>query len=418
MSEKVILKRQKETLKGRRLFLANSGRGAFGLRLLSAFSALRVVGANERVRLGLIGAGGRGRQVASHFTLQNVDVVAVADVYEPHLRRGLKIAGPHANGHDNYRKLLEDKTIDAVLIATPDHWHAQMTLDAVSAGKDVYVEKPLCHTIDEGFQVVEAVRKTSRVVQVGTQRRSYDVFLEAKKAMDSGPLGEVRLVNAGWYNKTTSLRAGKLEGKLDWQQWLGPAPQRPLDPLRFFNWYYFWDYSGGLMVGQAAHIIDAIHWFMNASRPVAVTCASGKVHQEGAEVPETVTACIEYPAPNDFLAIFTLGYRAMRYSPSNDHLTGFHGSKARLDVKRDSFALYPESDQVKMKPSVEFERPGTFDNATKAHVGNFLDCIKSRKEPNAPVEAGQSTNVVLCMAMEAVRTRRRICWDETARRIV
>jgi shikimate 5-dehydrogenase len=164
LSEKAILKKQKEILKGRRLFLANSGRGAFGLGLLSAFSALRVVGVNERVRLGLIGAGGRGRQVASHFIRQNVDLVAVADVYGPHLQRGLKIAGPNATGYDNYRKLLEDKAIDAVLIATPDHWHAQMTIDAVSSGKDVYIEKPLCHTIDEGFQVVEAVRKTNRVV--------------------------------------------------------------------------------------------------------------------------------------------------------------------------------------------------------------------------------------------------------------
>ena len=126
--------------------------------------------------------------------------------------------------------MLEDKSIDAVLIATPDHWHAQMTIDAVEAGKDVYVEKPMVHKIEEGFRVIEAVRRTKRVVQVGMQRRSYDVFQEAKQIMDSGVTGEVRLVNSWWLNYQPGLRQKKLEGNLDWQQWLGSAPKREVDP--------------------------------------------------------------------------------------------------------------------------------------------------------------------------------------------
>src|SRR5690606_27634763 len=145
-----------------------------------------------------------------------------------------------------------------VIVATPDHWHARMTIDAVEAGKDVYVEKPMCHQIDEGFDVIEAVRRTKRVVQVGTQRRSYDLFLEGKKVMDSGAVGDVRLVNGWWYNHASSTRAATLEGDLDWEKWLGPAAKRPLDAMRFRNWYYFYDYSGGLMIGQAAHVVDCI----------------------------------------------------------------------------------------------------------------------------------------------------------------
>ena len=215
------------------------------------------------------------------------EVAAVCDVYEPNLQAGLKAASTGAKAYTNYKKLLEDKSIDAVLIATPDHWHAQMTIDAVEAGKDVYVEKPMVHKIEEGFRVIEAVRRTKRVVQVGMQRRSYDVFQEAKQIMASGVTGDVRLVNSWWLNYQPGLRQKKLEGNLDWQQWLGSTPKREVDPTRFFNWYYFWDYSGGLMVGQAAHVIDAIQWLMNSTYPSAVTCAGGRVNLAGAEVPDT-----------------------------------------------------------------------------------------------------------------------------------
>ena len=137
-----------------------------------------------------------------------------------------------------------------------------MVIDAVEAGKDVYVEKPLCHTMEEGFQVIEAVRRTRRVVQVGTQRRSYTLFLEGKKVFDEGRCGKVRLVTAWWYNQQGALTTAKIEGRLDWEKWLGPAPEGPLDEMRFQNWYHFWEYSGGLTVGQAAHVIDAINMLM------------------------------------------------------------------------------------------------------------------------------------------------------------
>src|ERR1051325_7120582 len=238
----------------------------------AAAAQSRISGANERIRTGIIGAGGRGRSLTAQFKEIGAEMAAVCNIYEPNLQAGLKEANTGAKPFHEYRKLLDDKGIDAVIIATPDHWHARMVIDAVEAGKDVYVEKPMAHTIPETFAIVEAVRRTRRVVQVGMQRRSAELFLEGKKIMDSGQLGEIRLVTSAWYNYQPSLSNRKLTGDLDWKQWLGSAPDRPVDPTRFFNWYYFYDYSGGLLVGQAAHIVDCFQWYMNSNAPLTVTC--------------------------------------------------------------------------------------------------------------------------------------------------
>jgi predicted dehydrogenase len=388
----------------RRLFLAGG-----------AAAASRIPGANDRLRGGLIGAGGRGRLVTGDFKEVGAEIGAVCDVYEGNLNAGLKAASTGAKPYDDYRRMLEDKSLDFVIVATPDHWHARMTVDAVEAGKDVYVEKPMAHTIPEGFQIIEATRRTKRVVQVGTQRRSYDIFLEAKKIMDSGQLGDVHLVNAWWVHYRAGLGQRKIEGKLDWKQWLGPAPKRPFDPVRFSNWYYFYDYSGGLLIGQAAHVIDAINWMMNSTAPLTVTCTGMKPNLEGAEVPETATMAIEYP--ERYLAVFTLGYKAMRYSTTNDQMKQFHGTKARFDLGRESYALYPQSLQVDMTPSITCRRPKAFDAATRSHIRNFLECIRSRRDPNAPVEAGQATNIVLVMALDSLRSGRRLTWNAAERKV-
>jgi predicted dehydrogenase len=383
---------------------------------LAAASAGRAAGANRKIRAGIIGSGGRGRFLTAEFKEIGVEMAAVCDVYEPNLNAGLAAASTGAKGYGRYKRLLEDKSLDAVIVATPDHWHAQMTIDAVEAGKDVYVEKPLAHTIEDGYRMIEAVRRTKRVVQVGTQRRSFDLFHEAKKVMDSGTAGDVRLVNSWWYNHTASVSTKPLEGNLDWEQWLGATPRRPLDPMRFRNWYWYWDYSGGLLVGQAAHVVDAIHWMMNSTHPAAVTCAAGRVNVEGVEVPETASLSVEYP--ENYLAVFTLGYKAMRYNAFNDQCKQFHGSKARFDVGREWWALYPESSAIDMKPSLQQRRPGSFATAVRQHIRNFLDCIESRRDPNATVEMGQATNIVLCLAMDSIRQGRRLRWDNSARRVI
>jgi predicted dehydrogenase len=216
-------------------------------------------------------------------------------------------------------------------------------------------------------------------------------------------------------NYTPSLRGANLDGKLDWNQWLGSAPKRPLDPMRFRNWYWFWDYSGGMLIGQAAHVIDAIHMLMDSTFPAAVTCTAGKVDVDGAEVPETATMAVEYP--ENYLAVFTIGYKAMRYHTFNDQMKNFHGSKARFDVWREGYALYPQSSAIEMQPTLELRKPGSFVPATRSHIRNFLDCIRSRKDPNATVEMGNYTNVALCMAMQSQREGRRLRWNAASRRV-
>jgi predicted dehydrogenase len=383
--------------------------------LITAGAASTSAMAAEPVRAGLIGAGGRGRFLTGEFKEVGARVGAVCDVYEPNLQAGLKAASTGAKDYRDYRRLLEDKSIEAVIVATPDHWHARMTIDAVEAGKDVYVEKPLCHEIPEGFAMVEAVRRTRRIVQVGTQRRSHEMFMEAKKLLDGGACGPVRLVTTWWMNHQASLSDRKLEGALDWKQWLGPAPVREMEAKRFFNWYYYWDYSGGLLVGQAAHIVDAVHWFMNSAAPLAVTCAGGQVNLPGAEVPETASLTVEYP--ENYLSNFVIGYKAMRYHMYHDQLEQFHGSKARLDISRERYALIPENQTMEIKPSVEVSRPGSFAACTRAHIRNFLECVRTRREPNAPVEAGLSTAIVLAMAMDSLRQGRRLKWNAQASKV-
>ena len=380
----------------------------------TALSYSAIMGANDRLKGGIIGAGGRGKYLTGEFKEIGVEMAAVCDVYEANLNGGLKAASTGAKAYDNYKKLLEDKSLDIVVVATPDHWHARMTIDAVEAGKDVYVEKPMAHTIEDGYRMIEATRRTKRVVQVGMQRRSFDLFHEGYKVMHTSGIGDVRLVNAWWYNHQAGLRTTPLAGKLDWAQWLGSAPRREVDPTRFFNWYYYWDYSGGLMIGQAAHAVDAIQWFMNSKEPVAVTTSAGMANLKPAEVPETTCMCIEYP--ENYMAIFTVGYKAMRYHQLNDQSTQYHGSNARFDMGRESYALFRENpDAVEMKPELEKKLPGAFSTAARHHIRNFLECVKSRKDPNGPVELGQQTNVVLCMAMESLRKQKRIRWNARTR---
>jgi predicted dehydrogenase len=383
--------------------------------MATAAAQSRILGANDRIRGAIIGSGGRGRYLIGQFKELGVEMAAVCDVYEPNLQAGLKEASTGAKSHHEYRKMLDDKSLDAVIVATPDHWHARMVIDAVNAGKDVYVEKPMAHKIDEGFDVIDAVRRTKRVVQVGTQRRSAELFLEAKTIMDSGQLGDIRLVTSHWFNHQAGLTKREPTGKIDWKAWLGSAPQHAYDPMRQFNWYYYWDYSGGLLVGQAAHIVDCIQWFMNSKQPLAVTCAGGKVNLEGAEVPETASLSIEYP--ENYLGTFTIGYKAMRYNSFNDQLKQFHGDKARFDVGRESYSLYPQSSAIEMKPTTDRRKPGSFNVATLSHIRNFMEAIRSRKDPSAPVEAGQATNIVLCMAMDSLRQGRRLKWNAQARRV-
>ena len=392
----------------RRAFLA-SGAGYYVLNAAPS----------DTIRLGVIGAGGRGTFVMAAFQrYPGLRVAGICDVYEPNLERGIAAAitagssGPVA--YRRYAELLNNKTIDAVLIATPEHWHHRMLLDALAAGKDIYVEKPLCHTPKQGVEMVNAAKRSKRIIQVGMQRRSYDLFLDAQKIVAQGDLGNVRMIRSWWLN---NYLGGKpitdLEGKLDWDEWQGPAPRRPFDPDRFRNWRYYSDYAGGIVADQGAHVFDGIHMLMNSGGPVSVSASAGKPHRPGFDTPESVVVCAEYPS--DFLAVFSINYAAMKYPPRNDQLNQLDGERARLDVGREDLKLFRQG--AEQAPAQSFKSERGFAYATDLHVTNFLDCVRSRKEPTAPVALGFQSTLVVQMANLSLKQGQRIRWNAEAQKI-
>lgn len=379
--------------------------------LLGASGAL-MYGASNQLVLGVIGSGGRGTAVMKVFQGHpEVKVGAICDVYEPNLEGAISSAvkgGSHPKAYRNYKDLLADKSIQAVLIATPEHWHYQMVMDAIAAGKDIYIEKPLCRTPEEGVALVEAAKNSRCVIQVGMQRRSYDLFLAARKIVASRTLGQVRMVRSWWLNNSLHAKpAAKLDGKLDWDEWQGPAKHRAFDPDRFRNWREYSDYSGGIVADQGAHVFDGIHLLMNASFPVAVNASAGQVHKERVDTPESVVVIAEYP--EDFLAAFTINYAAMHYKPSNDQLNQLDGDQARLDIGREDFKVYRQGNED--RPEIAQHSELGFGHATDLHVANFLECVKTRQTPTAPVRLGFQAALVVQMANMSLKRGRRLRWN-------
>jgi predicted dehydrogenase len=380
-----------------------------------------LLGFEDRVRLGVIGAGSRGTFVMSVFQKDPaLQVGAICDVYEPNLERALSTAskgGSSARAYRNYQQLLDDKSIDAVLIGTPEHWHARMVLDALAAGKDVYVEKPLCRTPEEGVALVEAEKRTKQIVQVGMQRRSYDLYLAGRDLVSAGTLGKVRMVRSWWLNNYLggNTRAGQLEGPIDWEQWQGPLEKRiPVNADVFKNWRNYADYAGGIVADQGAHVFDGIHLLMSAGYPLAVTAAAGRPHREGFDTPESVVVTAEYA--EDFIGVFTINYAAMKYKSRNDQMNHLDGDLARMDIGRETCRVFRQGDEETV--AIEKTSAKGFGWATDLHVQNFLECVRTRKKPTAPMALGFQAALVVQMANLSLKQGRRLRWDAARSRVM
>jgi predicted dehydrogenase len=375
---------------------------------------------SDQVVLGVIGSGGRGTFVMTVFQKNpEVKVGAICDVYEPNLEKALstasKISGNHPKPYRNYKQLLEDKTVTAVLIATPEHWHHQMLLDALAAGKDVYVEKPLCQTPEQGVELMDAEKNSKSVIQVGMQRRSYDLYLEGRKIVAAGTLGNVRMVRSWWLNNYLGEgKQSKLDGPLDWEQWQGPIEKRvPLDPDRFRNWREYSDYAGGILADQGAHVFDGIHLLMGAGFPLAVNASAGRIHKARFDTPESVVAIAEYP--EDFLGIFSINYAAMHYKSKNDQLNQLDGDKARMDIGREDLKVFMQG--AEDTPAISKASEKGFGAATDMHVANFLECIRTRQKPTATVALAFQAVLVPQLANISLKTGRRVKWNNTLRKV-
>ena len=389
-----------------------------------ALAARRVLGANDRVRVGLIGCGGRGRYVARLMReAANVEFAAAADVYERNVRSACQWAGPDAHAFADFRKLLELKDIDAVLVATPDHWHASVAVLACQAGKDVYVEKPLAHNVHEGRAIVKAARRYNRVVQAGTQHRSAPHFREVAEIVRSGKLGEVLYVRVWNFSNMTPDGIGREPDSapppgLDWDMYLGPAPQRPFNRKRFLSTFrWFWDYAGGTITDFGTHRFDTVHQIMGADAPLSVAAAGGRfVLKDAGEMPDMLQVTYTYPK-------FVMSYEAcnlnahglggrstgMRYYNARGDLDrpngmAFYGTNGALFADRIGYEIYPD------KGRIERKQMNTTD-ATALHAANFIACVRSRAKPNADVETGHRATLIGHLGNIAFKTGHKLNWD-------
>jgi predicted dehydrogenase len=402
----------------RRQFIKSTAAGALGAGLA------RALGANDRVVVGFIGMGRMGQSNLKDFLKQaDVEVAAICDVYAPNLDKASAMT-PGADKYKDFRRLIDRKDIDVVVISTPDHWHAIPTLLACQAGKDVYVEKPLSHTIEEGRRMVEASRRYKRVVQVGTQQRSGKHFQKAVELVRSGNIGKVSFVrtwNFGnqYPNGIGNPPDGDPPPELDWDMWLGPAPKLRFNPNRFSHFRWFWDYAGGMVTDWGVHLLDIVQWAMNADCPQAISASGGKFYlQDNRETPDTLLVTYEYPG-----WVCTYENRECNANRILDKGYGiiFHGTEGTLLVDRSGFEVIPETRKGKDGKPVNRMEPvkeASSNDQHLTHVRNFLDCVKSRQNPISDVEIGHRSTSTTLLANIAYRTRRRIIWDGKNEQIV
>lgn len=373
---------------------------------LSALSYSRVLGANDRIGLGLIGAGGRGRYVMSRFQLNaDVEVRAVCDVYGARIDEALAKA-PGAKSFYQHEKLLELKEVDAVLIGSPDHWHKDHAIDAMNAGKDVYVEKPLCRTLEEAPLMVQAARRTDRICQVGVQQRSGPVYLEAREEyVKSGRIGKVTWVECVWNGgppRGGAARGGGVIEKpsnLDWVRFLGPVRYRDWNPRIYFNFRAFLDFNGGRMTDFGHHWLDTVHMFLGERAPDSAVAAGGIYHsRDGGDAPDTISALFEYPG-------FAVSFQSVVVGNPAPYGITFYGAEGKLFVDRNRYAF---TSAEKGAQPVEKRFPG---DITSDHVRNFLDCCKSRKRPNGDVALAAISVVPPLLAVKSYLEKRRLRYD-------
>jgi predicted dehydrogenase len=414
----------------RRRFLRNSTAtaGLTPLLLSTAVSPfLRTAGAaepgpNDKVRLGLVGCGGMGRGDLECFFLNpEVDCVVACDVDDAMLAKAVEICEKKRNHKPDtvkdFRRVLERKDVDVVLIATPDHWHALPTVLACQAGKDVYVEKPLAKTIAEGRAMLEASRRHNRVVQMGSQWRSCQHIREAGDFIRSGKLGKVNLVR-GWAYLDWLAAIGKPADcppppGVDYDMWLGPAPQRPFNPNRFhFNFRWFWDYAGGLMTDWGVHLINMMLMGMNDEAPKSACSSGGKfVFDDQSETPDSQVTVYEFPS---FMLVWE--HKAGLNNGLNNRSWGveWNGTEGTIILNDEGWEIRPERKPANLDPQ---RKPGSGD-PRPAHVRNFLDCVKSRQQPVLNLEVAHHISTVAHLGNIAFRTGRKINWDPLKEQVI
>ncbi len=413
---------------------------------LTALSYGRTLGASDRVRLGFIGLGNRGDQVLDAFLVhKDAEVVGLCDIYQPYLdfaASKVSKTGGTPKLTTRYRELLDRKDLDAVVICTPDHWHALMTVHACEAGKDVYVEKPLSLCVAEGRWMVETARKHNRVTQVGIHRRSCDFCREAAELVRKGGLGQVTVARAFHILNETPRGIGNPPNEeppkdFDWENWLGPAPKVPYNRNRaFYRFRWFYDYSGGQLTNFGVHYLDMIQWALGQDAPLAVTAMGGKyAGYDNREVPDTLEVIWQYPG-NTLVTFSQFNATAAPGGINNGEIE-LRGTKGTLYLQSRGFQVVPDvispnevtartpTDRAKersyrtgAKAVIEAKKVEnkTSSSDTAPHARNFLDCIKSRQKCNCDIETGHRETTTALIGNIAHKLKAYLEWDAKAER--
>ena len=398
----------------RRSFLVGAGSASASLIL---GSVARGYPANDALSVGVIGSGGRARHLMKSFPkLDKVRLIAICDIWDTARTEALKLAEPNAAAFKHAPELLSRKDIDAVLIGTPDHWHVPMTIAACDAGKDVYVEKPLTHDLSEGKAVIEAQARSKRIVQVGTQQRSMPHVIEARELIQAGKIGRVLKVKMSWNRNTDRVKRFPLgvdPKSVDWKTFLGTAKDQPFDEYRFRNWRWFWDFGGGIFTDLMVHWVDVAHWIMNVDHPEKAVALGEFVNAKDVwETPDTVQTLLSYP--NNLQMHFEGTFSNAR---SGAHIA-FMGTEATIYIDRGRMELIPERNK-KVEPITRIlsktpDYPGAdfYDqpDGELLHLRNWVESIRARREPSAPVAAGVSAASAAHLANQALRTGQTAIW--------
>jgi predicted dehydrogenase len=421
----------------RRQFIRAASAAAVG----TAASGRRVFGANDRVNVAIVGCGSRGRQLAGLVNqTPGAAVTALCDVYEAQSAALGDKAGAGTRVFQDFRRVLELPDVDAVFVSTPDHWHALIAIAACQAGKDAYIEKPLGHNVRESRAIVEAAKRSRRIVQHGTQHRAAPHYREVQKIVQGGELGEVRYVRIWNFQNLHPRGIGKHDdgtppAGLDWDLYLGPAPLVPFNRARFLNTYrWFWDYAGGWVTDYGTHRFDSFHQVMGVDAPRSVVATGGRFSlRDSGETPDLVQATYEYPGFVMSYEVCALNghgaagrtpgmaYYQMRGEFDRPHGEAYYGTKGTLIADRIGYEIYPEMEPAERggaqgsadeKPVYRSERKVVKSrDTTDLMVADFVESVRTRRAPLAPAEVGHRSTIVPHLGNIAFRTGRKLGWD-------
>jgi len=436
----------------RREFLKSGAVSLGALPIARASSFARIAGANDRVRVGVVGFSDRFRSSLLPAFLQhskdlNFEIVAVSDIWDMRREAGQahigKLTGKPVDAVRNNDELYERKDIDAVIIATADFQHAQHGVEAVTSGRDAYVEKPLAHSMPDARAIRQAVHDSGRIVQIGTQRRSSPVYQAAYDYIRSGKFGEVVSVLMTWNVnqpgrwRRPKLVAGLREEQVDWKRFLLNNPPEPFDPRKYLEFRLFWPYSSGIPDQWMVHQIDTVHWFTGFPRPRSVV-ANGGIYfwHDGRKNWDTMTAVFDYGPLDDASNGFQVVYSSRMTNEAGEVKELYYSNGGTLDL--DKKTVSPEgglskqyADEMGLQPNL-LPRISLLDSApkiatsadtggdpdTSANVRNWMECVRSRETPNANIEAGYQHSVALCMTIAAIQTGRRVTFDDTKQEVI